>query len=264
MNIIKSIQARSQTLILKLFRYSHHGRKMAKLYNINHGDTCFIVGNGPSLTTDDLEILEEMNIDTFAVNRIYKIFKKTKWRPTYYVSTDSVLIRGNLVEVNEIDSRMKFIPLQNKYYHDIKVDHANYFFRNDRRENDQTEGFSLNATNQVNVRGTVTIVCAQLAMHLGYKKIYFIGVDHSFNNVTDKEGKKYENPNAKNYFCDDYDNDVKHEVKHNLGNTTNAYSDLKSFVDTVDVDIYNASRNSLLEVFEKVNFDEVISDFSKG
>lgn len=255
-----SIQARSQTFLLKHFRYTPYGRYMAKIRNTHLGESCFIIGNGPSLTTEDLTTLHEKGIDTFAVNRIYQIFPKTAWRPTYYVNTDHVMIRDKLPEVEKIPSKIKFIPLQNKYYHDIVVKGAKYFFRNDRREKDQPEGFSLDCTNQVNMRGTVTIACMQLAMHMGYKHIYLVGVDHNFDKIITENGEVIIDPSVKNYFIEGYDDDVASEVTHNLGNTTRAYMDVRRFIDKTDVRIYNASRKTKLEAFERIAFEEALKD----
>ena len=251
---ILSIQAHSQTFILRHFKYTPYARYMAKIRNSHMGERCFIVGNGPSLTVADLNTLHEHGEDSFAVNRIFKIFPQTDWRPTYYVSTDPVLIRDMLDDVNKIPSE-KFIPLQNKYYHDIKVKGAHYFFRNDIRQNDQPEGFGLNCTEQVNMRGTVTIACIQLAIHMGYRNIYLIGVDHNFDKIITETGEVVIDPSVKNYFIEGYDDDVANEVQHDLGNTTRAYLDVRRFCDKHDIHVYNASRQTKLNVFDKVDFD---------
>lgn len=253
-----SIQAHTQTFILKHFRHTHYGRNMAKLRNTHQGESCFIIGNGPSLTVEDLNTLHEKGIDTFAVNRIYQIFPKTDWRPTYYVSTDHVMIRDKLAEVDQIPAKIKFIPLQNRYYLGIKVKGATHFFRNDLREKDQPEGFSLDCTEQVNMRGTVTIACMQLAMHLGYKHIYLLGIDHNFDKITTENGEVVIDPSVKNYFIEGYDDDVATEVTHNLGNTTRAYYDVRRFIDNTDVHIYNASRQTKLEAFDRITFEEAL------
>ncbi len=254
-----SIQARTQTFLLKHFRHTPYGRKMAKLRNTHLGESCFIIGNGPSLTVEDLDTLHSRGIDTFAVNRIYKIFPKAQWRPTYYVSTDHVLIRDQLDEVAKIPAKIKFIPLQNKYYLDIRVPGATHFFRNDLREKDQPGGFSLDCTEQVNMRGTVTIACMQLAMHLGYRYIYLLGIDHNFDRITTENGEVVIDTSVKNYFIEGYDDDVAAEVQHNLGNTTRAYFDVRRFVDGTDVHIYNASRQTKLQAFELVTFEDAIA-----
>ncbi len=255
---ILSLQARTQTFMLKHFRHTKYGRYMRKIRNSHLNESCFIIGNGPSLTKEDLATLHNKNIDTFAVNRIFKIFPETDWRPTYYVSTDAVLIRDTLKEVDEIPARIKFIPLQNKYYLGITVKDAKYFFRNDIRENDQPEGFSLDCSDQVNMRGTVTIACMQLAMHLGYKYIYLLGIDHNFDKVITENGEVIIDPSVKNYFIEGYDSDVSKEVQHDLGTTTKSYMDVKRFVDKTDVKIYNASRQTKLTVFDRITFEDAL------
>ncbi len=237
---------------------------MASIRNGHIGESCFIIGNGPSLSSEDLSVLHQKNIDSFAVNRIFMIFPQTDWRPTYYVSTDAVLIRGILEDVKKIPAEDKFIPLQNRYYQGIEVPGAHYFFRNDKREKDQQEGFSLDCTEQVNTRGTVTIDCMQLAMHMGYRNIYLLGVDHNFDKVITENGEVIIDPGVKNYFCEGYDDDVANEVQHDLGTTTKAYMDVRRFIDRNDVHIYNVSRQTKLEVFERMTFEEAISQIESG
>ncbi len=259
---ILSIQAHSQNYILKHFPNTKYGKYMKKIHNTHLGESCFIIGNGPSLTAEDLTTLHQQGIHTFAVNRIFKIFPKTDWRPTYYVSTDPVLIRDTIPDVEAIPTQNTFIPLQNKYYHNIKVKDATYFFRNDRREKDQPEGFSLDCSSQVNMRGTVTIACMQLAMHLGYRHIYLLGIDHNFDKIITENGEVIIDPSVKNYFIEGYDDDVSKEVQHDLGTTTRSYLDVRKFIDKTDVKIYNASRQTNLNVFERVDFEEALEQIS--
>lgn len=260
---IKSIQAHTQTFLLKHFKHTPYGRYMKKIHNSHMGESCFIIGNGPSLSAEDLTKLHENNIDSFAVNRIFKIFPQTEWRPAYYVNTDFVLIRDILEEVNKLPVKHKFIPLQDKFYHDSSVKGAHFFFRNDIRENDPPDGFSLDCTEQVNTRGTVTIDCMQLAWHMGYKHIYLLGVDHNFDKVITENGEVIIDPSVKNYFCEGYDDDVANEVVHDLGTTTKAYMDVRRFLDKTDVKIINATRTTKLNVFDKMTFEEAIEDIER-
>ncbi len=259
-----SVQAHTQNFILRHFENTRYGRVMKKLHNTHLGESCFVIGNGPSLTVEDLEILQNNHIDSFAVNRIFKIFPKTSWRPTYYVSTDHVMIRDLLDEVNVLPVKDKFIPLQNKYYLGIKVKGAHYFFRNDLRENDQPDGFGLDCTKQVNMRGTVTIACIQLAIHMGYRNIYLLGIDHNFDKIITENGEIVIDPSVKNYFIEGYDDDVAAEVSHNLGNTTIAYMDLRKFCDKYGINVKNASRQTKLRAFELIKFEEALQYIIKN
>ena len=57
-------------------------RRLRSLHNIHRGKRIFIIGNGPSLNRTPLEKLE--GEFTFGVNRIYMLFDRIKWRPTFY------------------------------------------------------------------------------------------------------------------------------------------------------------------------------------
>ena len=78
MRPLKSIQARWQTYTLSHYKNSFYGRKLQKLKNIHKGERCFIVANGPSLTSGDLNMLYNNKEITFGMNRIYKFFEKTQ------------------------------------------------------------------------------------------------------------------------------------------------------------------------------------------
>lgn len=257
-----SIQARTQTFLLHHFKFTPYGRYMKKIHNSHLGESCFIIGNGPSLRAEDLTTLHDKHIDSFAVNRIMKIFPQTDWRPTYYVSTDPVLIRDNIPEVEALPSDV-FIPLQNKYYHSIIVKGAHYFFRNDRRERDQKDHFGLDCTEQVNMRGTVTIACIQLAIHMGYRHIYLLGIDHNFDKIITENGEVIIDPSVKNYFCEGYDDDVANEVQHDIGTTTKAYYDVRKFCDNHGIEVLNASRFTKLDAFQTVSFEEALEQIDQ-
>ena len=232
-----------------------------QLYNTHQGESCFVIGNGPSLTADDLNTLAEKNIDCFAMNRIFKIFPQTKWRPTYYVNTDWMLIRDVLEEVNNIPTDQKFFPAYHLYYQcfrkTINKRAIIQVYYNEL-------SFQLDCSNAVHNGGTVTISAIQLAAHMGYRNIYLLGVDHNFDNVIDENGNTVINKDVKNYFCDDYDNDLQDYVVHNLGRTTKGYYAVQEFYPKHGVNIYNATRTTKLEAFPKISFEEAVENITNN
>ena len=254
---ILSVQARTVDLIVKLFNYTKYYRYMKMIQNMHFGESCFVIGNGSSLTADDLNTLAEKNIDCFAMNRIYKIFPHTKWRPTYYVNTDWMLIRDVLEEVNKVPAKQKFFPVYHLRYYCFrktikKRAIINLYFRN--------LSFQADCSDAVYNGGTVTIASIQLAAHMGYRNIYLLGVDHNFDNVIDENGNTVINKDVKNYFCDNYDNDLQDYVVHNLGRTTKGYYAVQEFYSKHGVNIYNATRTTKLEAFPKISFEEAVEN----
>lgn len=82
---------------------------------------CFIIGNGPSLSADDLEVLRKNNVLSFGFNKIFLMFDKTNWRPDFYVSQDEKMLFNCQEDVNNLEINAKFIPLINKYFHNIDI-----------------------------------------------------------------------------------------------------------------------------------------------
>ena len=259
MNIIKSLQSRTQNLMAKNFSESPYGKKLKKFKNIHQGERCFIIGNGPSLRAEDLDTLMKNNEVTFGMNRIYKIFSETEWRPTYYCCEDVLIIKEKQEEINAIQAKTKFIPVNLKWYEDVKVDGASYFWLNYDREKDFLHSFSTDISKQIDCRGTVTFSCMQIAAYMGFRKIYLIGVDHNYSKIIDVSGNVVEDKNAGDYFCKDYDEDIKDVAVHDMRQSTLAYRDARRFADESigRVTIYNATRGGKLEEFERVDFDSL-------
>lgn len=253
---ILSVKARTINFAVRHFKLTPHYRYMKKIHNSHLGKSCFVIGNGPSLTVEDLDKLAENHIDCFAMNRIYKIFPQTKWRPTYYVNTDWTLARDVLDSVDRVPAKQKFFPIQHMYEES---------FRKSIRKRalfclkpPDAVGFKIDCTESLRGVGTVTIASIQLAAHMGYRNIYLLGVDHNFDNIIDENGNTVVNEGVKNYFVDDYDTDILSEVTHDIGNTTRRYYEVQAYYPKNGVNIYNATRTTKLDVFPKVSFEEAV------
>lgn len=255
---ILSVQARTVNQIVKHFNLTKYYRYMKRIHNTHLGEGCFIIGNGPSLTVDDLNTLAEKNIDCFAMNRIYKIFPQTKWRPTYYVNTDWTLIRDVLNEVNRIPAKQKFFSVHHIYQVSFRKTIKKRAVFNIKSSEEMP--FSVDCSKSLKGVGNVTIASLQLAAHMGYRNIYLLGVDHNFDNIIDENGNTVINEGVKNYFVDDYDTDILNEVVHDLGNTTRRFYEVQEYYPKHGVNIYNATRTTKLEAFPKISFEKAIEN----
>ena len=261
MNIItrvkKSLFARTRPFVANNFEMFADGKKLKRLKNKYQGKRCFICGNGPSLKAEDLDILHKRGEYTFGMNRIFKIFPQTQWRPTFYICEDPTIMENIEDDVNAIKCDYKFIPTELSWYYGVDIKNAYYFYKHCKEGN---HNFSYNAAKQLECTGTVTITCLQLAYYMGFSEIYLIGVDHSFNNMTDKDGNKVIDNSIKNYFCEDYDKDVEDKVVHDLYTTTRSYEYAKLACDKGGVKVYNATRGGKLEVFPRADLDELLQE----
>lgn len=257
MRIIDAFVARHKNSVMENFQNSKYARKLRSFNNIHQGDSCFIIGNGPSLNVEDLEQIHNKHIPSFAFNRIYLMFDKTNWRPTYYVSQDEKTLQNCTDEVNRMDLPYKFIPLNLHFYYDIQIDNALYFKTVNPMSN--YPNLSDDISIEIGNSNTVAVTAAQIAVYMGFKKIYLIGVDHSFSTYQNDKGEIINDSTAKDYFTDEYNKDKAELYVPNLDASTRAFIAMKEFCEKNGVEVYNATRGGKLEVFPRVDFDDVIN-----
>lgn len=252
-----SLQARSQNWQSQHFEKSKYGKALAKLKNAHSGETCVIVGNGPSLRAADLQKLHEKGIATFGTNRVFKIFDQTDWRPTFYVSEDANILRGVQQEVSALEAEIKFIPINLKWYEDIEIPNALYFKIDYDGKYEQSFGLSTDISRAVRCRSTVTATCLQLAIYMGYSKIYLIGVDHNFAKMIDKNGNVIVDNSIQSNFLANYQSDIP-DLGFSIDEATEAYLNVEQLSRKMKTfRVYNATRGGKLEVYERVDFDSV-------
>ena len=89
--------------------------KRLKSYKDKHkGERCFLVGNGPSLTSSDLDLIKDEK--TIGCNMVYKIFDQTKWRPTYHCLIDVMFAKNLSEEIAEHVEAPFFVNLTAYHY----------------------------------------------------------------------------------------------------------------------------------------------------
>lgn len=228
-------------------------REIKKFKNIHKGKRCFIVGNGPSLKGEDLEKLK--GEITFAANRIDPIFKETTWRPTYYCAFDDGFIKDteNHRFIESVDCEMKFFRKQGYYYSRSIKDKKTFLKSRYSEKYLDTPKFSEDISKYIYTIGTVTYVSIQIAIYMGIREIYFIGVDNSYANERKKDGTLVKNENSKNYFGDEKINEGFSAVYQ----MDIAYEAAKKYADKNKIEIYNATRGGKLEIFERRDFDKL-------
>lgn len=258
MHLIQSLNARIIHFQSTHFNLFPTGWQLKKLRSIHRGKRCFIIGNGPSLCAEDLDILYRAGEITFAFNRIYHIFPHTQWRPTYYISQDMKMLSGCQDEVNQITSQIKFIPAEMEWYYDIHLSGITPFHLKNEEENGMPT-FSDDISKQIINSMTVVYSAIQIAAYMGIQEIYLIGVDHHFRTSMNADGKIVVDPTAKDYFCEQYNQDKDQLYIPNTDKSTLTFIAAKKHCDARGIQVFNATRGGKLEVFPRVNFDTLFS-----
>ena len=227
------------------------------LKDTKKGKRCFILGNGPSLTVDDLNRLK--GEDTFAFNRIYFIFDKTDWRPTYYMCVDVGVLGMNLPEIEKLG--LPTIILSDIARSKVKEQKENIHYIYDfSRFKINRFGFdepyiSEDAADHCCFCFTVTYDAIQLAIYMGYSEIYLLGVDHNYSVKVDPKGHVTKDESVKDYF---EGLDKTAITAMNYEATTAAFEAARKYCDEKGITIRNATRGGKLEAFERVSFDDII------
>lgn len=259
----------------KIWNYKHknfiheYDKKLKKYHNLHKDESCIIVGNGPSLTVNDLNSISDFV--TFGCNRIYGLFAETKWRPTYYVCQDELILVPNLsdIQIETRECKARFFPINfyEKYTSEFMNAEDNYFFNFDMKPfgtvglkpfSKKYPSFSLDCEKKIVEGYTVTYAMIQLAIYMGFSEIYLVGLDHSYDVKYNDDGTVDEEDYKKNYV---------EGLRPSLSNQTNpprilemtnSYKKANDIANTYNRKIVNATRGGKLEIFERITLEEVL------
>lgn len=234
-------------------------KKLLKYQNKHKGQRCFIIGNGPSLTMEDLDKLK--NEICFASNKIYLAFDKTYWRPKYYCTTDQTIVKNNIDKINKIIKTNKFSTWDVKTKLNVKFkdclfiepNRSDYYFFPPKPFK-----FSFDPLKEIYIGNTVTYFMIQLAFYMGFVEIYLLGVDFNYSSGIDVNGNYIEGKREVEYFDKDYMRPNEERFLPNLKYQYQAFVSAKHAAIKKGVKIYNATRGGKLEVFERVDFDKIL------
>ena len=226
-------------------------KRLEALKDTHMGEICFVIGNGPSLKARDLDKLKEKGIFCFASKGIYNIFEETQWRPDIWGVSDLDYIAIKKDKLNELDGFIKLVCAQSLIKCGIEISNSIYypFIQAERKP----KFFNKDVTRGVHFYGTITAKLINFAVYMGFKKIY-------------EHGKKVVDTSKNMHFGSNYYDSKEEQQKAymNIENAesaqqyvTDSYKDIKYFCDQLSVEIYNATRGGELEVFPRVNFDEI-------
>lgn len=227
---------------------SYYNSELEQYKDIHKGDSCFIIGHGPSLRASDLDILKSNNIITFSMNLTYKLFDKTEWRPDYYVLMDKrTMDRHSYFKWEENTKRKCFIADMSEEFWSKNKSNKNIKYHSIRNMNARKVKFSEDISKRVYFGATVAYDCVQIAAYMGFSKIYLLGMDLVPHKQGDKRAMGYSN-----FF--EIDSQSK-KPQMWVEKILRSYQAAKKYADDHGIHIYNATRGGYLEIFDRVDFD---------
>lgn len=219
------------------------------------GRRCFIVATGPSLKVSDLEMLKDDVC--LSCNSIIKILDKTSWRPDYYFMYD----KDAFLRIKEdIIACEKYLP---NFYHPYEwpynspisrpyiLKHKSWYTESQQKMlvkfGLDKLGFSKDIHHHLEQGGNVVHIMMQFALYMGFQEIYLLGCDCSYlKTQTHAEGISYNMPSS-------------YDAERSARVVKADYELEKKVMDSAGVKVFNATRGGYLELFPRVNFDDIIN-----
>ncbi|MEH6908922.1 hypothetical protein V7008_25105, partial [Neobacillus drentensis] len=174
-----------------------------------------------------------------------------------YCSEDEKTIFKSKEEINNLKIEKKFFPVNFPWDYKINFQNANYYIFRLGDSKVEPE-FSEDIVNGVFWGNTVAYTAIQMAVYMGIKEIYLLGVDHHFSKMENDNGEIVIDETAKDYFTEKYNSDKDDLYIPNVEISTRAFTAARRYADDHNIKIYNATRGGKLEVFERVDFDNII------
>lgn len=209
-----------------------------------------VVGNGPSLNRTDLSLLDGTR--TFGLNRIYLLFERSDFRPSYHVCFNETLIAQFASELAKVDCP-RFVNLATRLRHEASGDEPMYVLE---RFN---PGFSKTPHDGLWVGGTVTFVALQLAYFMGFERVVLVGVDHRFAAKGEPNKCVKATGDDSDHFDPRYFNAGKLWNLPDLETSEWAYSLARQAFEDSGRSIVDATVDGALTIFDRVDLAEEMS-----
>ena len=285
---IKNVKARYQ--ISKDARGSNYSQRILSLKDAHLGETCVIVGNGPSSRPEDFRLIQSSGIDSFGVNRILDSVEDLEWRPTYLSVMDPgfLISRGRTTNPEQYGEKIKRFGIESVFLTDDLRPYASafpttldpIFFRvlHTYNYSEKLPCFSDNPALYVADLGNVTHFNIQLACFMGYKKIVLYGVDNTYTKYfghdgtfhrKDKEEGNYlpgvalmESEKAQAACVPKYKFQGIRELYADLRKIDLGFGLCKEYADSNGIRILNATRGGSLDVFDRASLEDCLFESS--
>ena len=246
--------------LISVLPFTRNSRRLLALKDRHQGERCFIIGTGPSLLVEDLDRL--VNEITFASNKIFLAFDQTRWRPTYYSVFDILVAQQNKKQIKELElNKIMSLPML------PSLDQSEVIWVYTRATEEQvdkpTAHFSTNLLRGLYGGRTVIIAQLQLAYYMGIREVYLLGVDFHFNisKPTGEEsmhGLVLESQGEKNHFHPEYRKAGEKWTIPRLDHQYKAFGRAKTAFEKQGGTIYNASRQTALDLFPRIDFEAIV------
>lgn len=267
----KSVNRIRAILVRKSVNNSIDINKWNELKDKYLGERVFVIGNGPSLNKTPLYLLEDEYKMCF--NRFNIMLDRLNWKPDFFLTTDDLVLSDIVTELDDIvpNTKYSFFPdihFRGEVFVDKIPSYDNLLWIRQM----MGEGFSTDLPN-IYPGGTVIYEGFQILYHLGFREIYLVGVDMSYqihDTVKSLKDKGIEiisqDDDDPNHFDPRYfgKNRKYHQPEpHVITNIIRGLDFVASQLPELGLKIINVGYDSKLESFPRGNFLKAIDKTEK-
>jgi len=244
---------------------AHSRQEWKRLYNLYKGRSGFVIGNGPSLKMEDLTaIKDEISI---ASNKIFLAYDQTPFHPTLLTAIDAIVVENIVDDLRKLPGR-KYLADSLKQIVEPMPGAIYWTAQSGSLGRDRMDRkFSPDAGKCIYAGHTVTYNNLQIAYHLGLTKVYLIGMDFSFSIPEKRQSHEYAEAlvsnGEQNHFHPEYRKPGEIWSMPDLERQEGAFLSAKAYFESNGREILNATRGGKLEVFQRVDLDEVIEKLKR-
>lgn len=230
--------------------YNKEAKRLEKFHNLHQGEDCFIIGNGPSLNKMDLSSLA--NYHTFGLNKIYLMEDRgIDLNLSYLVSVNQLVIEQSKDKYPTMDCPI-FVSYKCKQPEFETASNIHYTLSWGKRV------FQGDITQLINEGGTVTFVAMQIAFFMGFKRVFLIGVDHSFKQKGKANETQLMEEDDANHFDPNYFKGQKWQLA-DLDRSEQSYLMAGIAFEEDGRQIIDATVGGKLDIFPKMDFQKALS-----
>jgi len=229
------------------WHFKHAGR-LERFRDIHAGQDCFVIGNGPSLRGMDLSLLNGYHL--FGLNKIYLLFDRLNLNLSYHVAVNSLVIEQSIKEFESL-ACPSFLSYRAASPWGKCSD--NFFFL----ATVAPCSFYHDITKPVYEGYTVTYVTLQIAFFMGFRRVFLIGVDHSFSCQGNPNEQKYLEGEDPNHFDPNYFANKEWHLP-DLEASELSYQMARFFYSRDQRQIIDATVGGKLQVFPKTSFEAAL------
>ncbi len=230
---------------------SENDGRIAALKDLHRGRTGWLIGNGPSVRTEDLDRLTDEI--AFGCNRLYLAYERMRFRPAYLCSTDEQMIGDFGQEmIDRHPGTVLFVANERP-----NLSGGFVWFRMGSRTPLE---FSTNVYDFVMPGGGTLIAAIQVGFHMGITRWFIYGMDHSFTfNVNEAAHDAFRKVTGDdNHFIQGY-RSGKAWCPPVMWQIEAALLSCHVFLQQYGGGIKNATRGGKLEVLERISLEEALA-----